>query len=79
MTAKEKAIELIKKFDPIVYPYLGSGFMTNTEDEDVILKNAKKCALITIEEIKESVSNNNDFKYWQDVKKEVESTFRILK
>lgn len=54
MTPQDKAQELIKKFDPLVYPYLGSGFMTNTEDEDVILKNAKKCANILVDEILEA-------------------------
>jgi hypothetical protein len=50
MDYKEKALELIEQFKPLVYCYVGSGFMTGTEDEDVILMNAKKCAMIVVDE-----------------------------
>ena len=51
MTEKEKAIELVEKCKPLVYCFLGSGMLTNTEDSEVALSNAKKCALICVQEL----------------------------
>ena len=51
MNPKEKAKELIGKFLPNVYCYLGSGMLTNEYSEEVALSNAKKQALICTEEI----------------------------
>ena len=47
----EKARELVEFFLPLVYPYRGSGMLTNTEDGSVMLGNAKKCALKVVDEI----------------------------
>ena len=47
----EKAKELVEFFLPLVYCYSGSGMLTNTEDESVMLENAKKCALKVVDEI----------------------------
>jgi hypothetical protein len=44
------AIELVNKFKPFVYPFIGSSMLTNTEDESVIMSNAKLCANISIDE-----------------------------
>ncbi len=45
----DPAAELIEKFKPIVYPYIGSSMLVNQEDETVILKNATLCAIIAQE------------------------------
>jgi hypothetical protein len=79
MTPKEKADELIKKF---------SGFVTTwncyydcPENPDNILKDAKECALIAVDEILSTLGNEvifvfTDFNwvlYWEQVKKEIEA------
>ena len=46
-----QAKELIDKFIPNVYCYLGSGMLTNHYDDDVAVLNAKKQATICVEEI----------------------------
>jgi len=40
---KEK---LIEQFKPLVYPYMGSGMLSNELNQDVILRNSKECAVI---------------------------------
>jgi len=82
MEPKLKAEELIKKFEPFVYPYLGSGMLTNTTNDKVILMSAKQCAIIAVDEIlsastiKMSEHDSNKFvyidDYWQQVKTELE-------
>ena len=79
ITPKEKAEQLISNFSPFVYCYLGSGMLTNTEDDEVIKINAKKCALITVDEIILEYGTyykvNIDDKYvsyCQEVKQEIE-------
>lgn len=44
-----KTADLKTAFRPYVYPYAGSGFMTGTEDEDVIERNAQICADIAVQ------------------------------
>lgn len=67
MTAKEKAVELFKKFDDLL-PCEG----TTTGDTPII------CALIAVDEIIKSHYkllggvNNTTYKYWQEVKKEIQ-------
>ena len=65
MTPKEKALELVQKYFKANHqPY---GF-----------KDAKQCALIAVEEIKEAIfwhpfeSPNFELEYWQEVKQEIE-------
>ena len=79
MTPKEKAQELIKKYEPYVYPYVGSSYMTGDEYPEQILKYAKICALIAVDEIKEQLLINLDNEisgihgiYWEMVKQEIE-------
>lgn len=48
---KEKARLLVKHFMPVVYPYVGSAFLTGTEDEDYKLQSAKTQAKFVIEQI----------------------------
>ena len=69
MKAKEKAKELFDKY----YSYLKANLM---HDEEAI-EDAKVCALIAVDEIINDNPNiyDNDrlnFKYWQEVKKEIE-------
>lgn len=82
MTQKEKAKELIDKFKPYVYPYSGSGMLTNTEDPGTILSMAKRCALIAVNEfLATSILVDREFnfeindciEYWQGVKFEIEN------
>lgn len=77
--AKQKAIEVVEKYKGLVYPYLGSGMLTNTEDSSVILENAKQCALISAKEIISELSdlpkipyNERKLDFWQEVKSEIE-------
>ncbi len=51
MDSKEKAQELVKQFRQYVYPFSsGSGYLTGDVDQDVILDNAKQCALIAVQQ-----------------------------
>jgi hypothetical protein len=67
ITPKEKAEQLISNFSPFVYCYLGSGMLTNTEDDEVIKMNAKKCALIAVEEMLKSEPRSPSNVDWDDV------------
>jgi hypothetical protein len=65
MTPKEKAIELVDKFnkpDITYYPYV---------------HNAQQCALIAVDEIMNVIIGSYDYElekiYWQEVKKEIEA------
>lgn len=73
MTPKEKAEELVERFENAAYNYF-----TNTGDGVEIVMLAKQCALIAVEEIINSVvitdltTAENQFIYWQQVKQEIE-------
>ena len=41
--------ELEDKFRPLVYPYIGSSFLTGTESPEVIKMNTKECTKLSIE------------------------------
>lgn len=73
MSPKEKAKELVEKFIPNVYCYLGSGMLTNEYSEEVALVNAKKQALICVNEIIEVIKPHLDITYWSQVKQELEN------
>jgi hypothetical protein len=51
MEAKEKAKELVEKYKFYVYCYIGNGMLTNDVDENIMLSNAKKCAIIAVNEM----------------------------
>jgi hypothetical protein len=81
MTPKEKAKELIDKFNDHVNPYCGSGMLSNTFDDDAIKYQSKHCVLICVEEILCEVSENNvkigrnhlnNKDFWTEVIKEIE-------
>lgn len=83
MTPKEKAIELRDWFKGIVYPYMGSGMLTNTKNEWVILKNARTCAYKVAVEALNSAQYKAHLdeqrpevytvEFWQQVKQEIEN------
>ena len=71
MTPKEKAIELVERYSGITTQYEeGYGYSPNIE-------NAKICALISVDEIINSIvitdltTAENQFIYWQEVKQEI--------
>lgn len=70
MTPKEKAQELVSKFDKYV-DFTNDDFNTC---QVAILKNCKQCALIAVDEIiNVSVSYaGKDYEFWQEVKQEIE-------
>jgi len=56
-----KAKELVDKFRPYMYCYMGSGMLSNDYDENVETDNAKYCALLCVDEIiKSSPYNPNN-------------------
>ena len=76
MTAKEKADELLEKFEPYA-DYQECDVFTEREN---MLKNAKQCALIAVDEIIDLINEivyfrewDNSMNYWNDVKQEIES------
>ena len=48
---KEKAVELVNKFKPMVFCYRGSGMLTNEYDEGVATQHAKDCAIVAVDEL----------------------------
>ena len=79
MKPKEKADELVNKYKPYVYPYLGSSYMTGDEYPEQILNYGKICALIAVDEIMNELSEMNyglqylnRMAHWEDVKEEIE-------
>lgn len=73
---QSKIDELIEKFSQHVNPYIGSGMLSNTYDDDVILWRAKKCALITVNEILQNLpmytgNLNPKWSFWNEVRLEL--------
>tara|TARA_R110000868_G_scaffold75792_1_gene218434 strand:+ start:504 stop:710 length:207 start_codon:yes stop_codon:yes gene_type:complete len=67
MTPKEKAQELVDKFRNEILSFLGD----RTKDQ-----NAKRCALVAVDEILNINSVDKDFSlshYWLDVKDEIQN------
>lgn len=85
-TPKEKAEELVEKYSPMMYCYMGSGMLSNDYDVKVVKENAIECAKIAVDEIIEQLHiqydemdfgqsareyiNGKEF-YWQEVKNEL--------
>ena len=67
MTPRQKAQELVKKFSPLVS-------WDVPLNPDLIKKDAKKCAHITVSEIlaKHYDDWNEESTWWQEVKQEIE-------
>ena len=78
MTPKEKAQNLVEKYKPYVYPYIGSSYLTGDEFPEEILRNAKICALIAVDEILNAIEFSSQadelskITYWNEVKQEIE-------
>ena len=73
---QNKIDELAEKFSHHVNPYVGSGMLSNTYDDDVILWQARKCALITVNEILANTpmytgNLNPKWSFWNEVKIEL--------
>jgi len=78
MIPKKKADELVNKYKPYVYPYLGSSYMTGDEYPEQILNYGKICALIAVDEILHSLSykmssNIEELDYYNEVRQEIEN------
>jgi hypothetical protein len=77
MNPKEKALELIEQFKDKVNPYIGSGMLSNTHDDDTILWQSKRCALVAVDEILNEenhfIQTDAHFLYWKQVKQEIET------
>ena len=65
MTPKEQAIELVNKFRDFAD---GIDSETDRFSPNIEKKNAKQCALITVDLLIEQIRS----KYWYDVKHEIE-------
>lgn len=63
ITTDQEAIDIAKeKFKGLVYPYMGSGMLTNTENEDVINSNVNKCINVMLEYSQSKQSTIEDMK-----------------
>ena len=72
MTPKEKAKELVDKFEPYVIRYTQDDVVGYLEQETPILEYQKQCALIAVDEIIWLLNNNQiDIDYYQQVKQEI--------
>lgn len=71
---KEKAGELILRFKPNVYCFVGSGMLSNDYDDRIAILHAKECSNICVDEILSVVTTIADKKYdyWAEVKREIE-------
>ena len=73
----KKAKELVDKFMPYMYCYMGSGMLSNDYDINVALSYAKKCAIIAVTEILENIpmytgNLNPKWDFYNKVKNEIE-------
>ena len=72
MTPKEKAIELVGKFSPLVeyWDFYNNELRINED----ILKDAKQCAIIAVDEILNITLSyaGKDYDFWQEVKIEIQ-------
>ena len=72
MTPTQKSNEIIENFKPYMYCYLGSGMLSNSYDKDIELNNAKRCALLMVNQIIELDDFSTEGReYWQAVKIEI--------
>jgi len=71
MNPQLKAKELALRFSPHVNPYIGSGMLSNSPDDDTILWQAKQCAKICVAEIL-TICTTSYFKdFWNNVNNEI--------
>jgi hypothetical protein len=61
--------KLEEKFRPIVYPFIGSSFMTGDESEEVIKMNVKTCTEITTDAaVKFAEFIKDNYEFYDDLK-----------
>ena len=74
--AKEKARELVDKFEPYVIRYTQDDVVGYLDQETPILEYQKQCALIAVDEIlnydNQFIQTEEQFNYWKEVKQEIE-------
>ena len=79
MNTQDKASELVLKFIPYMYCYMGSGMLSNDYDKNVVFDFAKKCAVISVEETLKALQvppienkghalYDSQIDYWNEVK-----------
>lgn len=75
MESKEKAEELVNKFKPYMYPFgAGSAYLTGDIEGNNVVKDAKECALICVDEIIKEIKDEWTLRaihYWDEVKEEI--------
>ena len=64
MTPKEKAIELLNKYNSLQVSFY--------KNQDPSYGYAKECALIAVDEVMCEVTDEDDFSWWNKVKQEIE-------
>jgi len=84
MTPKEKAKQLVDKFEPYVIRYTQDDVVGYLSEETPILEYQKQCALIAVDELIEELEELLEgderpgagvyylWKYYQEVKQEIE-------
>jgi hypothetical protein len=65
MTPKEKAIDLVGKFQKQIFFHI--------TDERLDIEEAKGCALIAVDELIKATTPLTSTYYWQEVKQEIEN------
>lgn len=84
MNTQEKAEELILLFTPYMYCYMGSGMLTDDYDRNIVLDFAKKCSIISVNQILKALKvppiknegsklYDSQIDYWNEVKVFIES------
>lgn len=67
MNAKDKSMQLVGQFMPFC--------RIDEKEFDLRRKNAIKCALITVNQIIDCVESLIDFRYWVEVRNELEKYY----
>ena len=76
MTPKEKALELITKFSPLVTTW--DCYNDVRRDDEEIAKDASQCAIISVELLLSELPNTlldeqETYEFWENVKSELEA------
>jgi hypothetical protein len=70
ITAHDKAVELIEKFKPLVT--IWDCYNDSPQDEIFVIKDAKQCALIAVNEILNlNIPDFLSYQFWEEVKEEI--------
>ncbi len=75
MNPKEKAKQLVNKFEPYVIRYTQDDVIGYLDQETPILEYQKQCALIAVDVFIEYLRWTQDYhlaNYWREVKQEIE-------